>query len=383
MKNEIMSQSSAENFSDIKGALTAESIRSLVDQGFIIPDDSIAESQFQPSSLDLTLSCEAYKLPGSILPLRGEGVREALDSFHARPLDLSTPTFLDRSQVYLIRLNESLDLPDTIGAYTNNKSSTGRIDLQTRTISDGNPRYEKHKRGYQGELWIEVISKSFDIRVHAGLSLNQAIFYGVRQILNDQELQQLNGRLPLLYSKFGQPIELNDSVLDHGLMMSVDLDQEIVGFVAKKSPEPLLLDQLESHDPDEFFDPIKKPKNGRLLLMKGRFYILSTLEYLRVPTEFAVEMLPYETTAGEFRAHYAGFFDPGFGYGTAGEMSGTPAVLEVRPYDDDLVLRHSQPICKMAFERLCGETGQAYGSTGTSHYATQRGPRLSKFFSDF
>ena len=369
------------DFSSVKGALTAEYLRALVDQGHVVPDRPLADAQFQPSSLDLTLSTEAYKLPGSILPLRGESVRDALASFHARPLDLSQPAFLDRGQVYLIRLNETLNLPPTIGAYTNNKSSTGRIDLQTRTISDGNPRYEKHHRGYQGELWIEVITKSFDIRVSQGISLNQAIFYGEREILGDREMRELISREPLLFDKHGEALPIDETVLDHGLMMSVDLDQDIVGFVAKKSPEPILMDRPGTHDPSEFFDPIKRPKNGRLLLMKGHFYILSTLEYLRVPTDFAVEMLPYETTAGEFRAHYAGFFDPGFGYGEGGEVRGTPAVLEVRPYDDDLVLRHGQPICKMAYERLCGKTDRAYGATGTNHYAHQRGPRLSKYFS--
>lgn len=368
------------DFDDIKGALTTEYLRLLVDQGFVIPDQPLTESQFQPSSLDLTLSAEGYKLPGSILPLRGESVRDALASFHARPIDLSEPTFLDRGQVYLIRLNESLRLPPTIGAYTNNKSSTGRIDLQTRTISDGNPRYEKHARGYHGDLWIEIIAKSFDIRVSQGISLNQAIFYGERQILDDRALLDLMSDEPLLFDKHGQALGPDDIVLDHGLMMSVDLDQDIVGFVAKKSPEPLLLDEPGSHDPGEFFDPIKRPKNGRLLLMKGHFYILSTLEYVRVPTDLAVEMLPYETTAGEFRAHYAGFFDPGFGYGENGKVLGTPAVLEVRPYDDDLILRHGQPICKMAYERLCGATDRAYGASGTNHYADQRGPRLSKYF---
>lgn len=375
-----MTQNSARDFDDIQGALTTEYLRLLVEQGLVVPDQPLTENQFQPSSLDLTLSAEGYKLPGSILPLRGESVRDALDSFHARPIDLTDPIFLDRGQVYLIRLNESLRLPKTIGAYTNNKSSTGRIDLQTRTISDGNPRYEKHARGYHGDLWIEVISKSFDIRVSQGISLNQAIFYGERQILDDRELLELMNEDPLLFDKNGNALVTEDAVVDHGLMMSVDLEQDIVGFVAKKSPEPLLLDQPGSHDPSEFFDPITRPKNGRLLLMKGRFYILSTLEYLRVPTNFAVEMLPYETTAGEFRAHYAGFFDPGFGYGAEGEVLGTPAVLEVRPYDDDLILRHSQPICKMAYERLCGSTELVYGASGTNHYAHQRGPRLSKYF---
>lgn len=364
------------------GVLTTALIRELVAKGHIRSAAPIDDRQFQPASLDLTLSGEGYKLPGSILPLRHEKVRDIISGFRARPLDLTEPCYLDRGGVYLIRLNESLDLPSGVGAYTNNKSSIGRIDLQTRTLSDGNPRYEKHRRGYRGDLWIEVIPKSFDVRVRAGVSLNQAIFYGQRAILGDHDLHALMTARPLMYDKSGEIIAPGEAVIDQGLLMSIDLDQDIVGYVAKKSPDPIILDADERADARDFFDAIPRPRHERLLLMKEHFYILSTAEYLRVPTEFAVEMLPFETTAGEFRAHYAGFFDPGFGWGLEGEQKGTPAVLEVRPYDDDLVLRHGQPICKMAYERLCGPTDRIYGAGAHNHYAHQRGPRLSRYFRD-
>ncbi|MEE9394295.1 MAG: 2'-deoxycytidine 5'-triphosphate deaminase [Planctomycetota bacterium] len=367
---------------NVRGALSAAFIETLIEKGCVPCDQAIQPSQIQPASLDLTLSAEAYKIPGSILPLRGERVRDLLDRFYARPVDLSEPQFLDRGQVYLIRLNEGLNLPPSIGAYTNNKSSTGRIDLQTRTISDGNPRYEKHRRGYKGPLWLEVISKSFDIRVRAGVSLNQAIFYGEREILGDAAMRELIAESPLLYDKASVPLSMSGHEIDQGILMSIDLDQDVVGYVARRAPEPLILDEPHRHDPSDFFEPILRPRSERLMLLKGQFYILSTLEYLRVPMSYAVEMLPYETTAGEFRAHYAGFFDPGFGFGTSGEEKGTPAVLEVRPYDDDLILRHGQPICKMVYERLCSPARTAYGSGGANHYAQQRGPRLSKYFSE-
>ncbi|MCB9830959.1 MAG: 2'-deoxycytidine 5'-triphosphate deaminase [Planctomycetes bacterium] len=370
----------AQSFNALSGALTTALIRELVARGHVLSTAGIADRQYQPASLDLTLAEEGYKLPGSILPLRNEKVRDVIADFRARPLDLGQPCYLDRGGVYLIRLNEALDLPPGIGAYTNNKSSTGRIDLQTRTLSDGNPRYEKHSRGYRGELWIEVIPKSFDVRVRAGVSLNQAIFYGQRAILGDAELEGLMAKTPLLFDKEGRAIGPGEAVVDQGLLMAIDLDQEVVGYVAKKSPDPIILDVDEKADPRDFFDPIERPRHQRLLLMKEHFYILSTLEYVRVPTEYAVEMLPFETTAGEFRAHYAGFFDPGFGWGRSGEVKGTPAVLEVRPYDDDLVLRHGQPICKMAYERLCGSTDRIYGEGPVNHYAHQRGPRLSRYF---
>lgn len=370
---------SDEDYGGLHGALNARWISALYEDGRILSRAPIMPAQIQPASLDLRLSEEAYKLPGSILPLPDESVRDLLPLFGARPLDLTNPTFLDRGQVYLVRLEEELRLPPGIGAYTNSKSSTGRIDLQTRTVSDRNPRYEKHRRGYQGELWLEIIPKSFDVRVRKGVSLNQAIFYGRRDLLDDLESAALHRRSPILYTKNGLPVAGDHTLFDHGVLMSIDLDQAIVGFVARKSPLPLVLDEPMLHDSEDFFEPIRRPRNGRLLLMKEHFYILSTLEYVSVPKDFAVEMLPYESTAGEFRAHYAGFFDPGFGYGDAGEVKGTPAVLEVRPYED-LILRHGQPICKMAYERLCESVALAYGRNVKSHYHDQRGPRLSKYF---
>jgi dCTP deaminase len=370
----------APNFDDLAGVLGASEMHALIERGAIVGEAPIAAAQIQPASLDLTLSAEAYKLPGSMLPLRHERIRDLLETFHARPIDLSEEGYLDRGRVYLIRLNESLALPPNIGCYTNSKSSTGRIDLQTRTLSDGNPRYEKHPRGYRGEMWLEVIPKSFDIKLQRGVSLNQAIFYGERRILDDAALRHLVDSESLVFDKHGAKMSAENVEIDQGLMMSIDLDQDLVGYVARRSPLPLTLDPNHPHDASDFFEPISRPRDGRLFLMKGHFYILSTLEFLRVPKDYAVEMLPFETTAGEFRAHYAGFFDPGFGYGDAGEVRGTPAVLEVRPYDDDLVLRHGQPICKMVYEALTQPAAIAYGHTGVNHYADQRGPRLSKFF---
>jgi dCTP deaminase len=369
-------------FGNLTGALSARGIGRLIQLDHVRAARTIAPGQIQPASLDLRLSDEAFKMPGAILPLADESVRDLLPRFSARPIDLSRPVYFDRGQVYLCRLEERLSLPSGIAAYTNSKSSTGRIDLQTRTISDKNPRYEKHRRGYQGDLWLEVVPKSFDIRVARGVSLNQAIFFGTRSILSDAELIEMHNRSPLVYTKHAAPVPLGETIVDQGLLMSIDLDQPIVGYVAKKSPQPILLDDGTRHDPIDFFEPIRRPKDGRLFLTKEHFYILSTLEYVRVPKDFAVEMLPHESTAGEFRAHYAGFFDPGFGYGDRGEVAGTPAVLEVRPYED-LILRHGQPICRMAYERLTESVDAAYGGkTFSSHYADQRGPRLSKYFSE-
>ncbi|MCA9319577.1 MAG: 2'-deoxycytidine 5'-triphosphate deaminase [Planctomycetes bacterium] len=362
------------------GALAAAGIRRLVGEGAILASSPVQDAQIQPASLDLRLAAEAYKMPGSVLPLAGESVRALLESFHARPIDLAQPAYFDRGQVYLVRLEESFALPSHLGAYTNNKSSVGRIDVLTRTLADGHPRYDKLPRGYHGELWLEVIPKSFEIRVRAGVSLNQAIFYDRREILDEPALLERMRREPLLFDREGHPLGEADGVVDQGLMMSIDLDQDLVGWVARRTSEPIVLDESQTSDPSEYFDAIERPRRGHLLLARNRFHILSTFESIRVPNDLAVEMLPYETSAGEFRAHYAGFFDPGFGFGVAGELKGTPAVLELRAYDDDLLLRHRQPICKMAFEALSEVTDRPYGAVPTAnHYAHQRGPQLSKF----
>jgi dCTP deaminase len=342
-------------------------------------DGPIREGQIQPSSLDLTLSEEAYSVPGSLLPLAGEQVRDLVKQYMRHDLSLREPRTLVRGEVYVVRLRERLSLPDGVAAYANNKSSTGRIDLQTRVLTDENPRYDKIPPGYHGDLWLEIIPKSFDVKVKAGDSLNQAIFYAGREVLDAPQLEALYREQPLLYEPNGTAITVRKGVSGDSLLMTLDLDQPIVGYVAKKSFRAIDLAKFE-HDPAECFEPIPRPKDRALFLSQGAFYIFSTFEYVVVPPQMAVEMLPYDTSAGEFRAHYAGFFDPGFGYGVDGKMKGTPAVLEVRPYEDDLIVRHRQPVCKMAYERLHAVPDKLYGAQLKSHYAEQRGPRLSKFF---
>jgi dCTP deaminase len=368
------------------GTLPSQEIAKLIGDGAIKGSGGVDVSpgQVQPSSLDLTLSAEGYSMPGSLLPLAGEDVRDLIERYRRFAVDLGSPTVLIKDNVYLVRLREKLKLPEGIAAYANNKSSTGRIDLQTRVICDGNPRYDKIPAGYTGDLWLEIIPKSFDVTARAGDSLNQTIFYTRREIADAEGLAALAGESPLLHSPDGDPISPGGGaahgLADPGVLMTLDLDQPVVGFVARKSIKPINLSGIGEHDPADYFEPIQRPKDGTLFLSQGAFYIFSTYEYVSVPPDWAVEMLPYDTSAGEFRAHYAGFFDPGFGYGESGEVKGTPAVLEVRPYEDDLIVRHRQPVCKMAYEKLTARPDKLYGVGMPSNYAQQRGPRLSKFF---
>ncbi len=366
-----------------KGVLPSQRIRDLVGGGSVRRGDDVVDSgRIQPSSLDLTLADEAYAVPGSMLPLPGEDVRDLARRYARRRLDLSEPQVLVRGEVYVARLQERLELSPELAGYANSKSSTGRIDLQTRLLTSSNPRYDKVMHGHRGELWLELIPKSFDVRVRAGDSLTQIIFFAARERLSLAELELRHERLPILREPNGQPIGSDrwPPGSPEGLLMTVDLEQDVVGFSAKRSFSPVDLAEVGTQDPSEFFEPIHRPKEGALFLSREAFYIFSTYEFIGVPPDLAVEMLPYDTSAGEFRAHYAGFFDPGFGYGRQGEVLGTPAVLEVRPYEDDLILRHRQPVCQMAYERLTEPPDRLYGVDLPSNYAAQRGPRLSKYF---
>ena len=420
-----MSEPTIINLDALRGTFPSQAISAMIEQGRIIAESRDMTKQVQPSSLDFTLSSEAYRVPGSILPHRRETVRDLARAYARQSIDLSSPQLLERNKVYLVRIEERFDLPMDVAAYTNNKSSTGRIDVATRSLCDHNPRYDKIPCGYQGEVWLEVVPKSFDVVAFAGLSLNQAIFYRDRKILSTGELEVMSRDTHLLYDRRGRPlhfavhkaismpernttgsanvrtlpdaagrpldmsllvyrdgkpVDTGEALVEDGLLMTLDLDQDVVGYVARRTYDPVDMSKVGSHRAEEFFEAVPRPRSDLLWLERGRFYILSTYEFIRVPPDYAVEMLPYDTSAGEFRAHYAGFFDPGFGYGLQGEEKGTPAVLEVRAYDDDLIVRHKQPICRMAYETLAERPSRLYHASIGSTYASQRGPRLSKYF---
>ena len=359
------------------GTLTAQGIRALLADRAIEAEQSIAEAQVQPSSLDLTLGGEAYRMPGSVLALPGERVRDLIDTLALEPLDLSKPALLGRNQIFLVRLRESLRLPERMEAYTNSKSSTGRIDLATRVVVDGSPRYDRIPEGFAGELWCELIPRSFDVIVRAGDSLNQAIFFTEREVLSHKALSARHASGALLLDEDG-PVPAERCIHDGRLVMGADLEAPVVGYVAKRSHKPLDLAGIGRHAAEDFFAPLGQPRSGYLFLERDRFYILATRERVAVPADLACEMVPYDPASGEFRAHYAGFFDPGWGVNEQG-LVGAKAVLEVRPHEDDLILRHGQPICAMAYERLQGPTEELYGHRG-NNYAEQDGPRLSKHF---
>ncbi|MFH1429973.1 MAG: 2'-deoxycytidine 5'-triphosphate deaminase [Candidatus Uhrbacteria bacterium] len=360
------------------GAFPNQMIEQMIATGHIIGSDS---ARVQPSSLDLTISDEIYKMKGVFLPRIGESINDLIREGSLFPWDLGKP--LECGGIFLARLNETLELGPTTYARSNNKSSTGRVNLQVRLLADGVPRFDTLPRGYSGALWVLLIPRSFSIKLSTGDALNQIRFFNADTTLTRSELEALYDEVALLHTSNGIHIGKDRVEFDDrgGMTLTVNLDQSVMGYKCRPSGGTILDFRAFDHDPADFFEPIHRPKDGHVLLRRDEFYILSTLECLRVPPNFACEMAAYDPSKGEFRSHYAGFGDPGFGYGKEGEIPAAPIVLEMILQDNDVILRHGQPVCKVVFERLAEPAARVYGAgTLGSNYALQRGPRLSKHF---
>lgn len=370
------------------GAIPSQKIREMIREGYVKNAD---EKNIQPASLDLTITNEAYRMKGTFLPRLGETIRDIIKKGVICSVDLTQP--LERDGIYWIKLKEELNLPQGIYAFSSNKSSTGRINLQIRLLADYVPRFDrihpryKNSDFYQGSLWLEVIPRSFLVKLNSGDHLSQLRFFNSYSRLSSSELKNIYSKYQLFFNEDGYSIPEKEVRIrddDATLIMTVNLnigDGKIVGYKAIHSNNVLEYQREGCYQPEEFFEPIFTPQDGQLVLKRGEFYLLSAKEFIRVPPQFATEMVAYDISSGEFRTHYAGFFDPGFGYGKEGEVKGTPAVLELRSFDNDFIIRDGQPICKMVYDRLSEPSDLVYGEDRLgSHYATQRGPRLSKHF---
>jgi dCTP deaminase len=358
------------------GAIPYQLILEMMEAGYIKNADAAA---VQPSSLDLTLTDQVYRLRGSYLPRPGERVEDIArhGSLYRTTLDLP----LEVGGVYYIKLQESLNLPPGIRASSSNKSSSGRIDLRSRLLADGVPRFDSIPAGYHGSLWLEVVPKSFPVRLYAGDRVNQARFFHGEARLSSLEHRMAYDRYHLLRDRFGKVVQPTDEVVRDGVTMTIDLQNDgIIGWRALRGAVNVLDTHVFTHDPRDFFEPILHPRNDELIIRPGTFYILATKEKIIVPEPFAVEMANYDPSKGEFRSHFAGFFDPGWGVRANDADCGTVAVLEVEAYSQEFVLRDSQPICLMVYERLLTPPEKTYGASLASHYDDQRGPRLAKWF---
>lgn len=353
------------------GVLSAEQLGAMLDSGTIKSEQPLAVGQIQPASLDLRLGNVAYRLRASFLAGHGRTVMDRLSDFEMHRVDLSDGAVLEKGCVYLVPLMESLALPDGIQAVANAKSSTGRLDLLTRTITDSGTEFDRIAPGYHGPLFAEICPRSFSVLVRPGMRLNQIRFRQGSAQLDDVALAALHQQTPLVN---GTP------VIDDGLGFSVDLEpreNDLVGYRAKPHTGLIDLDKLGHYPARDYWEEIRTTK-GRIILDPGAFYILVSREAVTIPPDHAAEMAPYLAMVGEFRVHYAGFFDPGFGYAAAGG-AGSRGVLEVRCHEAPFALEHGQVVGRLVYEKMSQIPKVLYGTEIASNYQGQ-GLKLSKHF---
>jgi dCTP deaminase len=360
------------------GVLPDRILRKAISEGWIQADNEIPAENVQPASLDLRLGDVAFRLKCSFLPDK-RTVEAKLADYSMGRLDLADGAILERNRPYLIPLQERLELPRGYRARANPKSSTGRVDVFTRVITDRSHRFDDIRPGYRGRMFLEVVPLSFTVMVKTGLSLNQMRLMNDRGPVSDTELRQLHKHDPLLL-RAGEPVRPNELAVDNGLFVSLDLRAgDPVGYRAKGSAGLIDLSQLDAHDPADFWDPVEPERDGGVILEPGKFYLLLSEEAVRIPRDFAAEMAAYDPTSGELRTHYAGFFDPGFGYDESAQLRGSRAALEVRAHDVPFFVEHRQRVCKLTFERMLEPPDTLYGEALASNYQGQR-MTLSKHF---
>ena len=355
----------------MQGVIPNQTISQMIADGEISAEPAVIEPQIQPASLDLRLGTVAYRVRASFLAGHGNSVAERLTQFTMHQIDLTQDAVLEKGCVYVVPLMESLALPADISAVANAKSSTGRLDLLTRTITDGGTEFDRIAPGYTGPLFAEICPRSFSVKVRPGMRLNQIRFSRGDAELDDSALQALHAETPLVDG---------EAVIDEGLGFSVDLklpDTTLVGYRAKPHTGVIDLDNIGHYDPADFWEEVHTD-NGQIILDPGAFYILVSREAVTIPPNYAAEMAPYLAMVGEFRVHYAGFFDPGFGHDSAGG-AGSRGVLEVRCHEAPFVLEHGQVVGRLVYERMTEAPTQLYGADLASNYQGQ-GLKLSKHF---
>lgn len=384
-----------------RGILPVQKLKLLNELGIIQSDKvyPIQDDQFQPNSLDLRLGETAYRVRCSFLP-EDETVEQKLSKLEQYSFSIKDGAVLEQNCVYIIPLLEILNLPDsnserfdasdseyrlstveTLTAKANPKSSTGRLDVFTRVITDHSHRFEEVTAGYKGKLYLEVVPKSFPIKVRTGQRLNQLRIRHGFEVMSDQEILRIHAAEPLLFDEDVEPMSLEKIKVNQGLFMSVQLKGEpgeVIGYKAKKHNNFIDLDKIGHYAADEFWEPIYAQARPEYILEPEAFYIFASKERIRVPAHLACEMMAYDTGSGELRTHYAGFFDSGFG-GTVHDK-GARAVLEVRSHDVPFMIEDGQTLFSMQFEPNAEHPDFVYGEEISSNYQGQ-GLKLGKHFS--
>lgn len=354
----------------MNGVLPDSALRRLIETRAIHAPVPLSADQIQPASIDLRLGTTASRLRASFLAGRGRSVAERLPDFEMHRMDLSHGAVLEKGCVYLVPLVERLALPRGIEAVANAKSSTGRLDLLTRLVTDDGTEFDRLPDGYDGPLYAEICPRSFSVLVRPGMRLNQLRLRQGQAVLDDAALAALH---------LDDPLVDGDPLIDGGLGFSVDLRPnhgDLVGYRARPHTGVVDLDRIGAYDARDFWDELHT-SDGRLILDPGAFYILVSRESVAIPPDYAAEMSPYLAMVGEFRVHYAGFFDPGFGHGAAGQ--GARGVLEVRCHEAPFALEHGQVVGRLIYERMAARPDRLYGAGIASNYQGQ-GLKLAKQF---
>ena len=354
------------------GTLPSQMLEALVEQGAIRAAKPFAEEQIQPSSFDLRLGPVGYRVQASFLPAGRHTVESRLKQLVMDEIDLQEPTLFEKGCVYVVPLLEELRLPRDVYGKANPRSTTGRLDIFTRLIADYGTEFDRVIAGYCGKLYAEIVPRTFGVILQEGIRLNQLRLLRGRHKQGDPTLARLNEEEPLVYNERGQPEEPK---IESGLRLSIDLQgkggSEIVGYKAKQHAPAVNFQRVDFYDSLDFWDPVYAGRVTKgLVLNPGDFYIFASKERVSVPPDYAAELVAFDATIGEFRIHYAGFFDPGFGYG-GDAVKGAAAVLEVRSHDIPFLVDDGQMVGRLVFEPLIEKSDKIYGAKLGSSYQAQ------------
>ncbi|HTH96752.1 MAG TPA: 2'-deoxycytidine 5'-triphosphate deaminase [Stellaceae bacterium] len=359
------------------GILPSQVLRELIQAGReITATQAIDDRQIQPASLDLRLGLKAYRVRASFLPGRNETVAQKLERYAMYEVDLTEGGVLERHCVYIVPLMESVALRARMSAVANPKSSTGRLDLFARLLTDYGTEFDQVREGYRGPLYAEISPRAFTIKVHQGTRLMQLRLRRGTPQPSDTALRRLHETVNLVGG-------YDEADIKNGLAFTVDVAGEawggLVGYRARRHAGLIDVDLINHYDPADFWEPVRAPARGQGIVLDPQdFYILASKESVVVPPDHAAEMLPYDTLVGEFRVHYAGFFDPGFGSAETGG-AGSRAVLEVRAHEVPFLIEDGQIVGRLVYERLTQRPDKLYGTPIGSHYQSQ-GLKLGKQF---
>ena len=375
----------------IAGVLSSQEILELIHKNVITSENGIEKDLIQPASIDLRLGIKAWRVPASFLPGKGNKVSSRLKDLAMHEFSLIDGAVLECGCVYIVKLLENVSLTDNLTGIANPKSSTGRLDVFTRLIVDGAMEFEEVPAGYQGPLYAEISPRTFSVLVRTGSRLNQLRLKRGQSFTSDKEMEILQEHVGLV--RYQDNINLLDKI-KNGVPLSVDLIGEngLIGYKARKHSMLIDIDKPNHYKRELFWEKItvedllyqggdykNKNNQGSLILSPDAFYILASKEYVSVPSKYAAEMRAYDTKVGEFRAHYAGFFDPGFGLTELG-ASKTKAVLEVRSHDVPFLIEQDQTVCRLVYEPMANVPSVLYGEVGSSNNYQAQGLKLAKHF---